>query len=150
MPSAADRARLVHLRLTARVLPGGCLAVVSGARRAAAAPEAGRQAWFREASHAYAAVESAVNNLEQRGLDRAREKGKQRFEQAMAPATLATNVHRIAVLIRADDRERSKHSEEDRQGLPSGVVCEWDEPAGGQTVPRDGRQGANSEPLIVD
>ena len=51
MPSAANRARLAHLRLTARVPPGGCLAVVSGARRAAAAPEAGRQAWFREASH---------------------------------------------------------------------------------------------------
>ncbi|MDE0104707.1 MAG: hypothetical protein OXN89_20220 [Bryobacterales bacterium] len=38
------------------------------------------QAWFGEARRAHAGVESAANNLEQGGLDRVREKGKERFE----------------------------------------------------------------------
>ena len=75
------------------------------------------QAWFREARRAHAGVESAVNNLEQRGLDRVREKGKERFEQVVARGIVAANVHRIGVLVRAGERARLQRSEAIRRGL---------------------------------
>ena len=67
---------------------------------------------FRAARRAHPAVESAINNLEQRGLDRVREKSKAGFARAVALSMLAANVHRIGMIVRDRERERLK-----RKGL---------------------------------
>lgn len=63
---------------------------------------------FREARRKHPAVESAINNLEQRGLDRVRERGKEGFSRMVALSILAANVHRIGVIVRDRERERLK------------------------------------------
>ena len=63
---------------------------------------------FREARRKHPAVESAINNLEQRGLDRVREKSKAGFARMVALSVLAANVHRLGVLVRDRERERLK------------------------------------------
>ena len=45
-------------------------------------------------------VESAINNLEQRGLDRVRVNGSDRFVQTAALSVVALNLHRIGRLLR--------------------------------------------------
>ena len=45
-------------------------------------------------------VESAINNLEHRGLDRVRSKGKSGFARSVALSVLALNIHRIGLLLR--------------------------------------------------
>ena len=67
---------------------------------------------FRAGRRAYPAVESAINNLEQRGLDRVREKSKAGFARAVALSMLAPNLHRIGMIVRDRERERLK-----RKGL---------------------------------
>ncbi len=59
---------------------------------------------FREARRAHAAVESAINNLEHRGLDRVRSHGKKGFARTVALAVLAANVHRLGLMLRARER----------------------------------------------
>ena len=55
------------------------------------------------------AVESAVNNLEQRGLDRVRAKGSEGFAQTVALAVVALNVHRLERLVREKElREKTR------------------------------------------
>ena len=54
------------------------------------------------------AVESAINNLEQRGLDRVRTHGKAGFARTVALSILAANVLRVGFLIRARERARLK------------------------------------------
>ena len=61
---------------------------------------------FRAGRKAHPAVESAINNLEQRGLDRVREKSKEGFSRAVALSMLAGNVHRIGMIVRERERER--------------------------------------------
>ena len=61
---------------------------------------------FREARRKHAAVESAINNLEQRGLDRIREKSKAGFARMVALSVLAANVHRVGLIVRERERER--------------------------------------------
>ena len=63
------------------------------------------EAEFQEARRRHPAVESAINNLEQRGLDRVREKSEAGFARMVALSILAANVHRIGVIVR--DRERA-------------------------------------------
>lgn len=72
---------------------------------------------FREARYKHSAVESCINNLEQRGLDRCRAHGKRGFERHVALSVVACNLHRIglvlqrkekAKLIRAERRHRRK------------------------------------------
>ena len=53
------------------------------------------------------AVESAINNLEQRGLDRVRAKGSDRFAHTVALAVASLNVHRLGRLVR-DNAPREK------------------------------------------
>ena len=60
---------------------------------------------FRAARRKHPAVESAINNLEQRGLDRIREKDKDGFARMVAVSILAANVHRIGVIVRGRERE---------------------------------------------
>ena len=63
---------------------------------------------FREARRKHPGVESAINNLEQRGLDRVREKSKAGFARMVALSILAANVHRVGVIVRDRERERLK------------------------------------------
>ena len=53
------------------------------------------------------AVEPAINNLEQRGLDRVRAKGSDRFAHTVALAVVSLNVHRLGRLLR-DSAPREK------------------------------------------
>ena len=48
------------------------------------------------------------HNLEQRGLDRVREKNKDGFARMVALSILAANVHWIGVVVRDRERERLK------------------------------------------
>ena len=63
---------------------------------------------FREARRKHPAVESAINNLEQRGLDRIREKSKAGFARMVGLSILAGNVHRMGVIVREQERDRLK------------------------------------------
>ena len=61
---------------------------------------------FAEARQQHPAIESAINNLEQRGLDRVRTHGKAGFARTVALSILAANIHRVGLLIRARERKR--------------------------------------------
>ena len=63
---------------------------------------------FALARQQHLAVESAINNLEQRGLDRVRTHGKAGFARTVALSILAANVLRVGFLIRARERARLK------------------------------------------
>ena len=54
------------------------------------------------------AVESAINNLEHRGLDRVRSHGADGFAHTVALSILAVNLHRIGVLVRRRMREAER------------------------------------------
>ena len=63
---------------------------------------------FREARRQHPAVESAINNLGQGGMDRIRERSEAGFARMVALSILAGNVHRIGVIVRERERERLK------------------------------------------
>ncbi len=63
---------------------------------------------FVLARQQHPAVESAINNLEQRGLNRVRTHGKAGFARTVALSILAANVLRVGLLIRAQERARLK------------------------------------------
>ncbi len=52
------------------------------------------------------AVESAINNLEHRGLDRILSYGADGFERVTALAIVAFNIHRVGLLLRRLSRRR--------------------------------------------
>ena len=54
------------------------------------------------------AVESAINNLEHRGLDRVRSKGREGFTRTVALAVVALNVHRLGRVLRQQAREQHR------------------------------------------
>ncbi len=54
----------------------------------------------------HSAVESAINNLEHRGLDRVRTRGADGFARTVALSIAACNVHRIGLLLRRRKRRR--------------------------------------------
>ena len=56
------------------------------------------------------AVESAIYNLEQRGLDRVRAKGSDGFVQTAALSVVALNLHRVGRLLREKARMRHRHA----------------------------------------
>ena len=56
------------------------------------------------------AVESAINNLEHRGLDRVRSKGRKGFAQSVALAVVALNVHRLGRVMRQQAWEQHRHA----------------------------------------
>ena len=56
------------------------------------------------------AVESAINNLEHRGLDRVRSKGREGFARTVALAVVALNVHRLGRVLRQQAREQHRHA----------------------------------------
>ena len=54
------------------------------------------------------AVESAINNLEHRGLDRVRSKGREEFARSVALAVVALNVHRLGRVLRQQAQEQHR------------------------------------------
>ena len=61
---------------------------------------------FVSARRAHPAVESAINALEHRGLDRVRSRGAEGFERTVALSVLAGNLHRLGRLLHARERKR--------------------------------------------
>ena len=63
---------------------------------------------FREARRAHPAVESAINNLEQRGLSRVLSRGPDGFERMVGLAMVAANLHRIGLVLQRRERAKLK------------------------------------------
>ena len=61
---------------------------------------------FAAARRRHPGVESAINNLEHRGLDRVRSRGAEGFARTVALAVLALNVHRVGLLLQRKERAR--------------------------------------------
>ena len=61
---------------------------------------------FAAARRKHSGVESAINNLEHRGLDRVRLRGKDGFELAVGLSVLAPDIHRLGTVLRDKERKR--------------------------------------------
>ena len=72
---------------------------------------------FIQARHQHSAVESCINNLEVRGLDRCLSYGKQGFERHVALSVVACNLHRIGLLLQRQERARLEKEKRKRQRL---------------------------------
>ena len=65
---------------------------------------------FKSARQQHPAVESAINNLEQRGLDHVRTRGADGFSRTVALSILALNLHRIGLLLQRQERRRLRRA----------------------------------------
>ena len=65
-----------------------------------------QSATFQALRKQHPAVESGINNLEQRGLDRVRSYGANGFERSVALSVLSTNCHRIGLLLQRMERKK--------------------------------------------
>ena len=63
---------------------------------------------FAAARRAHPAIESAINGLEHRGLDRVRSHGADGFARSVALSVLAANLHRIGLLLQKRERKRRR------------------------------------------
>ena len=61
---------------------------------------------FLKARRQHPAIESAINNLEHRGLDRVRAYGADGFARMVALSMVAFNVHRLGLVLRRQEREK--------------------------------------------
>lgn len=61
---------------------------------------------FRAARRQHSAIESCINNLEVRGLNRCLSYGRDGFERHVALSVVACNLHRIGLLLQRDAKER--------------------------------------------
>ena len=98
--SPANRVRLDEL-LVDNVLP-------KKGRLSKADREREQGETFAAMRRQHPAVESAINNLEHRGLDRVRSKGRKGFARSVALAVVALNVHRLGRVLRQQARERHR------------------------------------------
>ena len=98
--SPANRARLDEL-LVDNVLP-------KKGRLSKADREREQGETFAAMRRQHPAVESAINNLEHRGLDRVRSKGRKGFARSVALAVVALNVHRLGRMLRQQTREQHR------------------------------------------
>lgn len=67
---------------------------------------------FGQARRQHSAVEACINNLEVRGLDRCLSYGRVGFERHVALSIVATNVHRIGLLLQRKEQARLKRIEQ--------------------------------------
>lgn len=70
---------------------------------------------FRAARRQHAAVESCINNLEVRGLDRCFSYGKDGFERHVALSVVSSNLHRVGLILQRKERARRQRAERRRQ-----------------------------------
>ena len=61
---------------------------------------------FQALRKQHPAVESGINNLEQRGLDRVRSYGASGFERSVALSVLSANCHRIGLLLQRKEQKK--------------------------------------------
>ena len=61
---------------------------------------------FVRARRQHPAIESAINKLEQNGLDRVRTRGAAGFERTVALSILSANLHRLGMLLLGRQRKR--------------------------------------------
>jgi hypothetical protein len=66
------------------------------------------EASFVSARRAHPAIESAINGLEHRGLDRVRSHGADGFARTVALSVLAANLHRIGLILQKRERKQRK------------------------------------------
>jgi len=59
---------------------------------------------FAEARRQHPAIESAINNLSHRGLDRVRTHGVEGFVRTVALGVVAANVHRLGQIVKAKQK----------------------------------------------
>ena len=71
---------------------------------------------FVKARQQHPAVESAINNLNHRGLDRVRTHGKEGFDRTVGQAVVAANVHRIGKILKQQDEGRHRWHEARNKG----------------------------------
>jgi len=67
---------------------------------------------FVQARRQHSAVEACINNLEVRGLDRCLSYGRDGFERHVALSVVATNVHRIGLLLQRKEQARLTRAEQ--------------------------------------
>ncbi len=72
---------------------------------------------FIQARHQHCAIESGINNLEVRGLDRCLSYGKHGFERHVALSVVACNLHRIGLILQRQERARLEKEKRQRQRL---------------------------------
>ena len=65
---------------------------------------------FVAARRGHPAIESAINALEHRGLDRVRSRGASGFERTVALSVLAANLHRLGRLLHTVERTRKRRA----------------------------------------
>jgi len=70
---------------------------------------------FCQARRQHSAVEACINNLEVRGLDRCLSYGRHGFERHVALSIVATNVHRIGLLLQRKEQARLKRANSRKQ-----------------------------------
>lgn len=63
---------------------------------------------FAEARRRHPAVESAINNLNQRGLSLIRTHGEEGFVRTVALVVVAANVHRLGLLLKEKEKRRRR------------------------------------------
>ena len=61
---------------------------------------------FKKARRQHSAVESCINNLEQRGLDRCLSYGKEGFKRHVALSIVACNLHRLGLILQRKELKR--------------------------------------------
>ena len=88
-------------RLELNALPGK-------GRRNRAAREREEAEGFAAMRRQHPAVESAINSLEHRGLDRVRTHGTEGFARMVALSVLAGNLHRLGRLLRQQEQDARK------------------------------------------
>ena len=77
---------------------------------------------FLQARRQHPAIESCINNLEQRGLDRCLSYGKEGFERHVALSIVSCNLHRVGLILQRKERDRLKR-EERRRRRPLAVAA---------------------------
>ena len=60
-------------------------------------------------------MESAINNLEHRGLDEVRRRGPDGFDRAVGLSVLALNLHRVGRILLERERRRMRRERERMQ-----------------------------------
>ena len=62
---------------------------------------------FAATRRQHPAVESTINNLEHRGLDRVRSRGAEGIARTVALSVLAANLHRLGLLVKRRRKRRA-------------------------------------------
>ena len=86
----------------------GLNAMPSKGRPTKAAREREGPEEFKAARRQHPAVESAINNLEKRGLDRVRNRGEAGFERTAWISVMGANRHRIGRILQERERKRTR------------------------------------------